>query len=138
MYFKTSLSIIIPKFNKKAYNSFKIFYLIVLLNILEKFIKKVISNRLQFQAISSNFIHPNQLGGLKQHSTTNVKVFLTHFIYSGWVKNLQMSILNFDIAQFFLLLNHQLLPLILNKVSFDSKISFFFSNYLVGRKTQYL
>ena len=49
-----------------------------------------------------------------------------------------MSILAFDIAQFFPLLNHQLLSLILDKAGFDSKIYSFFSNYLIGRKTQYL
>jgi len=36
------------------------------------------------------------------------------------------------------LLNHQLLPLILDKARFDLRIFLFFSNYLVGRKTQYL
>jgi len=40
----------------------------------------------------------------------------------------------FDIAQFFPSLNHCLLPLILEKVSFNSKISIFFQDYLVGRK----
>jgi len=44
----------------------------------------------------------------------------------------------FDIAQFFPSLNHQLLPLILNKASFNPKVSTFFQNYLVGRKTKYL
>ena len=39
------------------------FWLIVLLNILEKPIEKVISERLQYK---SNFVYPNQLGGLKQ------------------------------------------------------------------------
>jgi len=70
----------------------------MLLNMLGKFIEKVIGERLQFQAISNNFIHPNQLGGLKQQSTTDVGVFLIHFICSGWVKTLQTSILMFDIA----------------------------------------
>ena len=44
----------------------------------------------------------------------------------------------FDIMQFFPLLNHQLLLLILNKARFDWKVSTFFSNYLVNRKTKYL
>ena len=43
--------------------------------------------------------------------------------------------LAFNIAQFFPLLNHQLL---LNKAGFDCKILTFFSNYLVNRKTKYL
>ena len=44
----------------------------------------------------------------------------------------------FDIVQFFPLLNHQLLPLILDKARFDPRISTFFSNYLIDRQTQYI
>jgi len=44
----------------------------------------------------------------------------------------------FNITQFFLSLNHQLIPLIFKKARFDLKISLFFSDYLVNRKTRYL
>ena len=47
------------------------------------------------------------------------------------------SMLAFDIMQFFLLLNHCLLSLILRKARFDPKVDYFFLNYLVGRKTWY-
>ena len=36
------------------------------------------------------------------------------------------------------MLNYWLFPLILSKAGFDPKISSFFSNYLIGRKAQYL
>jgi len=49
-----------------------------------------------------------------------------------------MSILAFNIAQFFPSLNHQLLSLIMDKVGLDCKILTFFKNYLVERKTKYL
>jgi len=88
--------------------------------------------------ISNSFIYPSQLGGLKLRSTMDAGVTLTHIICSEWVKNLIMSTLAFDIAQFFPSLNHQLLSLILNKVELNHKISMFFKNYLVGRKTKYL
>jgi len=55
-----------------------------------------------------------------------------------WAKNLQTSTLAFDIAQFFPSLNHLLLPNILDNAGFDPKVSRFFSNYLISRKTQYL
>ena len=48
-----------------------------------------------------------------------------------------ISTLAFDITQFFSSLNHCLLLCILSKAGFDLKIEWFFSNYLVGRKTQY-
>jgi len=130
-------TIIIFKPNKKSYNSFKAFWPIVLLNTINKLFKKTISKRLQFVLISNNFIHMYQLGGLKQRSTTDMSIALTYFIHMGWVKNVSTSILVFDILQFFLLLNHQLLPWILNKESSDSKVSSFFQNYLVGRRTKY-
>ena len=65
-------------------------------------------------------------------------IALTHIIYLGWAKNLTTSTLVFDIVQFLLSLNYQLLPLILDKAGLDWKISMFFKNYLVGRKTKYL
>jgi len=131
-------SIIIPKPNKASYNFSKIFCLIVLLNTLGKLIEKVIGERLQFQSTSKNFIHHNQFRRLKQHLTIDTDNFLTHLIHSGWVKNLQTSILVFNIAQFFPSLNHQLLSLILDKAWFNQKFSSFFSDYLVGRNIQYL
>jgi len=58
-HFKMSLSIIIPKSLKSLYNISKVFCLIVLLNMLKKLIKNIISNRLQVHSITSNFIHSN-------------------------------------------------------------------------------
>ena len=84
----------------------------------------------------NNFIHSYQLGGLKQRSTSDADVILTHFIHSGQVKNNITSILVFNIVQFFPLLNYHLL-IILRKAIYDSKVNCLFSNYLVGRKTQY-
>ena len=48
-----------------------------------------------------------------------------------------MNTLTFDIAQFFLSLNYYLLLLILRKAGCNSKVEWFFSNYLVCKKTQY-
>ena len=65
-YFKTFISIIIPKLNKTSYDIPKMFRPIVLLNTLSKLIEKFIGERLQFQALLKNAIHPCQLGRLKQ------------------------------------------------------------------------
>jgi len=137
-HFKTLTTIIIPKLNKMLYDSTKSFCPIVLLNTTGKLFEKMIRERLQFLLISNNFVHPCQLGGLKHYSSTDAGVALTHIIQSGWVKNLYTSTVAFDITQFFPSLNHQLLSFILNKVGFDHKVSKFFSNYLVNRKTKYL
>jgi len=131
------MTIVIPKPNKMLYNSPKSFRPIVLLNTLGKLIKKVIGDRLQFYVISNNFIYQSQLGGLKFKSTTDVGIALTHFICIGWIKNMAISSLAFNIAQFFPSLNHCLLAFILGKAGFNSRVVNFFSNYLVNRRTKY-
>ena len=128
VHFKVLITIVISKPNKESYDSPKAYQPIVLLNTINKLFEKVIGKRLQFLSISNNFIYlcSCQLGGLKQWSTTDVDIALTYFIHMSWVKNLTISTLAFDITQFFPLLNHQLLPLILDKASFDPKITSFF------------
>jgi len=136
-HFKRSMTVVIPKPNKKSYDSPKSFRPIVLLNTVGKLIKKVIRERLQFTMAANDFIHPSQLGGLKFKSMTDADIALTHIIQTGWVKNLSTSTLTFDIAQFFPLLNHHLLTLIMKKAGFDNRIVSFFANYLIDRKTNY-
>ena len=136
-HFKRSTMIVIPKLNKKSYDSPKSFRPIALLNTVGKLIEKVIRERLQFNTASNNFIHPSQLSGLKFKSTIDMGIVLTHIIRSGWIKNMFMSILAFDISQFFPSLNHWLLTLIMKKVGFNNHVVSFFANYLVNRKMNY-
>ena len=81
-HFKVFMSIIIPKPNKISYNVPKIFRPIVLLNMLGKLIEKVVSKRLQFQALSNNLIHPCQLGGFKQQFMTDAGI-LSDVVHTG-------------------------------------------------------
>ena len=120
------------------YNQPKAFWPIVLFNTLGKLIKKVIAERLQFMVTSNDFIYLSQLGGLKFKFTMDAGIILTHIIWSGWVKGKLTSSLAFDISQFFPLLNYKLLTLILEKVGLNPKVTSFFVNYLVKRKTSYV
>ena len=137
MYFKRSTTVVIPKPNKKSYDLLKSFRPIVLLNTVGKLIEKFIRKRLQFATVANDFIHPSQLSSLKFKSTIDVGIALIYIIQTGWVKNLSTSTLVFNITQFFPLLNHCLLTLIMKKVDFDNCIVSFFANYLVDRKTNY-
>jgi len=65
-------------------------------------------------------------------------IALTHIICSGWAKGKTTSTLTFDISQFFPSLNHCLLILILEKAGPEPRVSSFFVNYLVKRKTNYV
>ena len=138
LHFKTLTTIVIPKPNKELYNTPKAYQSIVLLNIISKLFEKVIGKRMQFLIISNNFIYLCQLGGLKQRSTLDAGIALIYSIHIEWVKHCTTSILAFYIAQFFPLLNHQVLSLVLDKASFDPKVLIFFQNYLVDRKIKYL
>ena len=79
-HFKRSTTVVIPKPNKKSYNSLKVFRPIILLNTVDKLIEEVIRECLQFNMASNDFIHPSQLSGLKFKSTIDVGVALTHII----------------------------------------------------------
>ena len=54
----------------------------------------------------SYFIHLNQLRDIKQQSTTDAGIYLTHLIQTGWIKGLHISMLVFNITQFFPSLNY--------------------------------
>ena len=130
--------VVIPKPNKSSYDNPKAFRPIMLLNTLGKLIEKVIAERLQFIVVSNNFIHPSQLSGLKFKSTADASIALTHIVQSEWAKEKTTSTLAFDISQFFPLLNHCFLILVLEKAGLDPKVTNFFANYLVQRSTKYL
>jgi hypothetical protein len=131
--FKESTSVIIPKPNKPAYSTPKAFRPIVLLKLIEK----MISNRFQFDMIKYDRVNPNQMGGVRQHSTEDAGLFLTHLVRSGWAQKLQTSVVAFDIAQFFPSINHQFLLVVLRKQGFHRKVAAFFKLYLVDRFTTY-
>ncbi|RXW13928.1 hypothetical protein EST38_g11928 [Candolleomyces aberdarensis] len=136
-HFKESTSVIIPKPNKPSYSTPKSFRPIVLLNTLGKLIEKMISNRFQHDMIKYDLVDANQMGGVRQRSTEDAGLFLTHLVRSGWAKGLQTSVVAFDVAQFFPSINHQFLLAVLKKQGFNSKVTAFFGSYLVDRFTSY-
>ena len=97
-HFKESVSVIIPKPGKSAYDILKVFRLIVLLNTLGKLVEKMTVRQLQFDAVKYSILHPNQLGGVAQWSTENAGVFLMHLVRAGWAKRLKTSVVAFDIV----------------------------------------
>ncbi|CAA7268141.1 unnamed protein product [Cyclocybe aegerita] len=135
--FKESLSVIVPKPNKPSYAVPKAFQPIVLLITFGKLIKKMIANRIQFDAVKHDIFHPNQLGGICQRSTEDAGLILTHLVRAGWVKGLQTSPLAFDITQFFPSINHEMFMAVLRKQGFSPVLVEFFASYLVGRSTVY-
>ena len=95
----------------------------------------MIAWQLQFDAIKHSVLYPNQLGSISQRSTKDTG--LIYLVHSGWAKGLKTSIVAFDIAQFFSSLNHSMLTAVLQHSSFADCLADFFSDYLVGRSTQY-
>jgi len=82
-HFKSANSVVIPKPNKMSHNTPSSFWPIVLLNTTGKLIEKVVSNRLQFHMTTNGFLDPNQLEDVRQRSTTDTGVYLTHIIRAG-------------------------------------------------------
>ena len=136
-HFKTANSIVIPKPNKTSHNMPSSFRPIVLLNITGKLVEKVISNRLQFYMTANGFLDPNQLEGIRQRSTTNAGIYLTHIIGAEWLRQCHTSVMAFDIAQFFPSLNHEFLSICLKKVGLNTNVVGFFNSYHSNQYTTY-
>ena len=136
-HFKMANSIVIPKPNKMSHNMPSSFWPIVLLNTTGKLIEKVISNRLQFHMTANGFLDPNQLGGIRQRSTTDAGIYLTHIIHAGWLRQCHTSIIAFDIAQFFPFLNHEFLSICLKKAELNTNVVGFFNSYHSNQYTIY-
>jgi hypothetical protein len=81
--FKESVSVIIPKLGKPHHNTPKMFHPIVLLNTISKLFKKILAQRMQYDAVQLGIFHSNQLSGIKQRSTEDAGIFLTHLICAG-------------------------------------------------------
>jgi len=88
--------------------------------------------------VANGFLDPNQLGGIRQWSTTDTGIYLTHLIRAGWLKQCHTSIIAFDIAQFFPSLNYHFLSIYLKKVGLSTNIREFFNSYHLGRSISYL
>ena len=136
-HFKESISVIIPKPGKPSYSAPKAFRPIALLNTLGKLIEKMLSNRIQHDMIAYDIVDPNQFGGIRQRSTKDAGLYLTHLVRTGWARGLKTSVIAFDIAQFFPSINHDALMAILRKQGFPPLVVNFFASYLVGRSTSY-
>jgi hypothetical protein len=95
-HFKESTLVIIPKPNKPLYSTPEAFRPVVLLNALGKLVEKMISNRFQFDMISFDLVDLNQMGGVRQRSTEDAGIFLTHLVHTGWAKKFEMSVVAFD------------------------------------------
>jgi len=136
-HFKLANSIVIPKLNKMSHNTPSSFQPIVLLKTTDKLVEKVISNRLQFHITANGFLDPNQLGGIRQRSTTDAGIYLTHIICAGWLRQCHTSVIAFDIAQFFPSLNHEFLSICLKKAGLNTNVVGFCNSYHSNQSTIY-
>src|SRR6202020_601092 len=92
---------------------------------------------MQFEACKYGIFQPNQMGGVKPHSTEDAGVFITHAVRHGWTKGLKSSVVAFDLAQFFPSLNHDVICELMALAGFPARVVAFFRSYLVGRRTRY-
>jgi len=136
-HFKSANTIVIPKPNKTLHNTLSFFQPIILLNTTGKLVKKVISNRPQFHMSATSFLDPNQLGGIRQRSTTDAGIYLTYLICTEWLKQCHTSIIAFDITQFFSSFNHKFLFTCLKKAGLNTNIIGFFNSYYSNCSTTY-
>jgi hypothetical protein len=56
---------------------------IVILNTLGKLFEKMLAQHMQYDTMHLGIFYSNQLGGIKQCSTKDAGVYLTHLIHAG-------------------------------------------------------
>ena len=134
---KEPKTVIIPKPEKLSYNILKAFRPIVLLNTMDKLFEKMIANYLQFEAAKEGVLHPCQFGGVRQNSTEDTGIYLTHLVCTGWAKGLKTSVVTFDPAQYFPSLQHGIIITLLKHMGFTAQVCNFFADYLVDHSTRY-
>jgi len=61
----------------------------------------MLSNHTQHDMIAYNLVDLNQFGGIRQWSTEDAGLYLTHLVPTEWAQGLKASIIAFDITQFF-------------------------------------
>jgi len=83
--------------------------------------------------IAYDIVDPNQFGGIRQQSTEDAGLYLTHLVCTGWARGLKTSIIAFDMSQFFPSINHDALMAILQKQGFRPLVV----NFFVGRSRSY-
>jgi len=86
---------------------------------------------------ANSFLDPNQLGGIRQRSTIDAGLYLTHIICPGWLKQCHTSVIAFNVAQFFPSLNRLFLTKCLGKAGLSPSIINFFNSYHTNRSTTY-
>ena len=118
--FKESLTVIIPKPGRKDYTIMKNYRPIALLNCIGKLFTKVFANRLQYDAIAHNLLHPLQFGGLQQRSTTDAGCFLVNWAHQARQAGKITTCLAVDMAQYFPSMQCDVLAAVLTKQGFPS------------------
>ena len=111
---------------------------IALLSTLGKLFTKILTKHLQFDGVTHDLFHPGQFSGISKHATTDVSIILMDIITSNRDRGLHTTILALNIAQFFPLMDHQVIATLLCKLSFNGKILSFISNFLHECSTTYL
>ncbi len=136
-HFKDSVSVVIPKPGKPSYSTPKAFRPIVLLNTLGKLIEKMIANRCQFDMIDLDLVHSQPVRRCETALHRRCWRVPHPPCSCRWARGLKTSVIAFDIAQFFPLLNHEFLLAAMRKQGFSPGVIRFFESYLVQRFTSY-
>jgi len=83
------------------------YHLVILLEYLDKILKKIIAKRLSYIVGHYELIPGTQFGERSNSSTIDAAIMFIHNVYSAWNQNKVISALTFNIKDFFDFVNHQ-------------------------------
>lgn len=135
--FKYSQTVTIPKPKKPDYTTIKAYRPITLLSCLRKLATKTIAKHVQYESFAFNLLHPCQYGGATNKSTLDASIQVVNRIKHEWANGNVVTLLTFDLAQFFPSINHSVLINTLRAQGFANHFVNFIADYLTDRKTTY-
>ena len=136
-WFKTSLSVIIPKPKKTDYSVPKSYCPIALLNTMGKLLTKVLANRMQYDAAAFSLLHEGQCSSVQKHTTVDAGLVLLDFINTNCERGWHTSVCAINVAQFFPSLDHGAVTTILSKLGFPMILVNLITSYFAGRSTNH-
>ena len=136
---KEAIGIIIPKKNKPDYSLPKSYRPISLIPCLSKLLERVFSHRTSYHAnVSSDLLHPSQMGGRKQRSAIDAILLLQDFTERQIAKNKIVTSVFLDVMGAFDRIQADKLCQILSEKKLPPSFVSWVQSFLSGRKISLL
>ena len=135
--FKHSITSVVPKPNKKDYQTPSAYRPIQLTECIGKVLEKIMARRIQYEVANDNIVPLSQFGGRIHSSTIDAGLAFVQDVHDAWQRKEKASALFFDITGFFNFVNHEGLIDKMRHYGFNAKTTSLIQSFLQERTTSF-